>query len=62
VAGVAFGLTIPAVELLHAFAVAGSVPVDDDSAKADWAEVVRKGAAVLEVLINEITAPVPGFA
>jgi hypothetical protein len=60
--GVAFGLTIPTVELLHAFAVTGSVPADDDRVKADWEELVRKGAAVFEVLINEITAPVPGFA
>ena len=57
-----FGLTTPAVELLHAFATAGIEPEDDDKVKADWEEVVRKGAAAPEVLINEITAPVPGFA
>jgi hypothetical protein len=37
-------------------------PPVDVKVKAPWLEVVRKGALLPEMLINEITAPVPGFA
>jgi hypothetical protein len=37
-------------------------PAVDVNAKAPWLEVVRKGTLLPVVLINEIAAPVPGFA
>src|ERR1700694_5720938 len=53
VAGVEFGLMAPAVELVHAFAPLGIAPAVAVNVNAPWVEVVRNGALLPEMLINE---------